>query len=166
MEQFFNFANTLVKRVFTLDSYSVVEVKLEDYIHYEIVAREGTGLIQIFVHFITLHFIWSRLAHLTQIREPKCTNYLRNCVAQGKSKQICFQVSLWLSITFYFVLNNFFSVYRSTNYEECQVYYFSLKDKLPVFSRYFPNFSLSQLSEMCKYITAHPTQVNNKFDWA
>lgn len=45
MEQFLNFANTLVKRVFTLDAYSVVEVKLEDYIHYEIVAREGTQFI-------------------------------------------------------------------------------------------------------------------------
>ncbi len=51
------------------------------------------------------------------------------------------------------------SVYRSTNFEEAQIYYIRLKDKLPVFSRYFPNFSLSQLSEMCKHINQHPTQV-------
>lgn len=104
-----------------MDAFSVVEVKLEEYIHFEIVAREDS---------LILHKYDNQNAQ---------TTYEIVLHKENQSKYA-------------------FSVYRSTNFEEAQIYYIRLKDKLPVFSRYFPNFSLSQLSEMCKHINQHPTQ--------
>ena len=40
MTSFLSLANQFLTKVFSLEPYSVVEVKIEDYIHYDIVARE------------------------------------------------------------------------------------------------------------------------------
>ena len=42
MDSFLNFANTLVKRVFTVEAFSVIEVRIEDYVHYDIIDREDS----------------------------------------------------------------------------------------------------------------------------
>lgn len=141
MEQFLNFAS-FVKKVFAVDTFTVIEVKIEDYIHYEIVDREDS---------LILHKYEGDNAQINFEIVLHKANQTRNAF------RYCFFVDI-----FRFSLTNspyFVSIYRSSNSEEGQIYYLRLKEKLPAFARIFPNFSVSQLSEMCKYVNQHPTQV-------
>ena len=42
MSSFLSFANNFLTRVFALETYSVAEVRIEDYLHYDILAREDS----------------------------------------------------------------------------------------------------------------------------
>ena len=142
MSSLLSLANTFVRRVFPLEPFTVTEVRIEDYVHHDILDREDS------------------LIYHQYTSEQSQVNYEIVLYKENQTRNHAFRYLLYLvCIKFCFIYHFFHSIYRSSNSEESHIYFLRLRDKLPVFSQNFPNLvTVSHLNDLCQYINNNPSQ--------
>lgn len=130
MEQFLNFAS-FVKKVFAVDTFTVIEVKIEDYIHYEIVDREDSLILHKYdgdnaqINFeIVLHKANQtrnafRYCFFGDIFRFSLTNspFSSASIARVTQKSVKFTICDWK--TNYPLLLESFPIFPSLSYQKC-----------------------------------------------